>query len=49
MTYRTKTDKRRAIYILAAVAVAAILALPLLGNGMADCTASTDMCVYSLR
>lgn len=51
MTYRTETDKRHVIYLLAAVAVASILALSLLGNGLDACSAvqSSDTCAYALR
>lgn len=51
MTYRTPTDKLRAVYILAAIAVAAILALSVLGNGLEACNAvqGASTCAYALR
>lgn len=51
MTYRTENDKRRAVYILAAIAVAAVLALSMLGNGREACNAvrGADTCAYALR
>lgn len=51
MTYRTEADKRRAVYILAAIAVAAVLALSVLGNGLEACNAvqGADTCAYALR
>lgn len=49
MTHRTATDKRRAVYLLGAIAVLAIIGLATMGNGRAACTASADICAYSLR
>ena len=51
MSYRTATDKLRATYILAGIAMLAILALCLAGNGLETCNAvqSLETCLYALR
>lgn len=53
MTYRTDKDKRRAIYLLAALATACVLALSIMGTGDAleACKAvqSASTCLYALR
>ncbi len=55
MTYRTAEDKRRAVYLLAAVAVTSIAALAIIGSDNAAsleaCSAvhSADTCSYALR
>lgn len=49
--YRTPTDKLRATYILAGIAVLAILALCVAGNDLETCSAvqSLETCLYALR
>lgn len=51
MTYRTATDKIRALYIMAGIAVLAIIALCITGNEMNACQAvqSFNTCAYALR
>lgn len=51
MTYHTPTDRLRATYILAGIAMLAILALCLAGNGLEACSAvqSLETCLYALR
>ncbi len=53
MTYRTDKDKRRALYLLGAVATACIAALAILGTSDALETCKTvqsaSTCLYALR